>query len=138
MAIPTGLYIDVISQGGTAGAQYVCLAGHGTYTAADFTITPEAQYTNNNAPTLATQQTFAGLGFAPKKVRLLNLTDKTSMEHFYDSDLGTANVEGLKTVANGTRTYEASGLSVAGRSLTVDVSVALITDNDDFIIECWG
>lgn len=132
MAIPSGMNVRVLLQGNNAADRYVCFAGEGTYTAADFTIGAVPTYSG------ATQLTYGGLGFTPKKVRAINLTDRTIFEHFFDANLGTSNAEGLKTVAGGTVTYEASGLSVSGKNLTVDVSTTGITDNDDFIIECWG
>ena len=121
MALLTGMKLRALTNGGTANSQYVCFAGEGTYTAADFSI-----------------GVAEGLGFVPKRVRFRNLTDRVGMEHFFDANLGTANAEGLKTIADGTQTYEATGLGVSGKNLTIDVSVALLTDNDDFIIECWG
>jgi hypothetical protein len=121
MALPTGMNLRVVSQGFAANSKYVLLAGEGTYTAADFSVGPAE-----------------GLGFTPVKARFVNLTDRVQMEHFFNAQLGTANAEGLKTIDAGTVTYEATGLSVSGRTLNVDVSVALLTDNDDFIIECWG
>jgi len=93
----------------------------GTRTAADFTIT---------------------LGFAPKYVRVVNLTDRVEAEYWVDSNLDSAssNVKGLKTVAAGTRTYEDIGITVlptegaSGRQFTVDVSDAnLETDDDDVV-----
>lgn len=102
----------------------------GVRTAADFTIT---------------------LGFKPIKVRVVNLTDRIEATHYVDPapvtgtttyglDAG-ANAKSLVTVANGTRTYAAAGISIGtdGMSFTVDVSVATLeTDDDDTLWEAWG
>lgn len=115
----TGLTFTAENQGNTANAGYVRFKGSGTYTAADFTITPED-----------------GLGFIPSVVRVLNLTDSTET-------IGYRSVatNGLKTIANGTRTYAAHGItfSSSARSITITVATAgPITDNDTFMIECWA
>ena len=98
----------------------------GTRTAADFTIT---------------------LGFAPKYVRVENLTDRTGAEFWVDSNLDSVsgNVYCLKTVAAGTRTYADCGITVlttegaSGRQFTVDVSDAsLETANDDVVWMAFG
>lgn len=98
----------------------------GTRTAADFTIT---------------------LGFAPKYIRVINLTDRVEAEYFVDSNLDStsSNVFALKTVAAGTRTYEDAGFTVlttegaSGRQFTIDVSDAsLETDNDDVVWIAYG
>ena len=139
MAIPTGLTLEVVASGSAGGLQYVQFVGSGTYTAADFTVTAEAQYTNNDVPTLATQLTYGGLGFEPKKVLVSNLTDKTETLAYLGSDVVALATTGLKTIANGTRTYAAHGVSATGRSLTVTVATAgPVTTNCVFVIECWG
>jgi hypothetical protein len=118
----TGLTFTKNAEGATPNQNYVMFVGYGTYTAADFTITADD-----------------GLGFTPKKVKVLNLTDRTETVAYINSGLGTSNAEGLKTVAAGTRTYAAHGVTVGTRKVIVDVSVAgPITDDDDFVIECWG
>ena len=118
----TGLTFAADNQGSVPNENYVRFSGYGTYTAADFTITAAD-----------------GLGFTPAKVLVSNLTDRNEILTYINSGLGTSNVEGLKTVAAGTRTYAAHGLTVTTNSVVVDVSVAgPITDNDDFIIEMWG
>lgn len=119
----TGLTFEAKVQGSMPNSDFVRFDGSGTYTAADFIITPED-----------------GLGFIPSRVRVLNLTDRTETDAYINSNLGTSNAEGLKTVADGTRTYAAHGVTVATNktSVTIDISVAgPITDNDDFIIEMW-
>lgn len=118
----TGLTFEKVTDHRAPEGHYARFDGSGTYTAADFTITASD-----------------GLGFTPNKVLVLNLTDRTETLAYVNSNLGTSNAEGLKTVAAGTRTYAAHGVTVATRSVTVDVSVAgPITDDDDFVIECWG
>jgi hypothetical protein len=102
----------------------------GVRTAADFTIT---------------------LGFRPIKIRVVNLTDKIEATHYVDPSPVTgsttygldagANAKSLLTVANGTRTYEAAGISLTsdGLGFVVDVSVkTLETDDDDCFFEAWG
>lgn len=117
----SGLTLTATS-GSTPNENYVRFVGTGTYTAADFTITADD-----------------GLAFTPTKVLVSNLTDRTEILTYVNSALGTSNVEGLKTIADGTRTYAAHGLTITARSMVVDVSVAgPITDDDDFVIECWG
>ena len=120
----SGLTFTKNAEGSTANENYACFVGYGTYTAADFTITASD-----------------GLGFTPKKVRLINLTDAKEVTYFVNSGLGTSNAEGLLVANHDTAqaAYAAAGLTVATNSLTVDVSAgATITDNDDFVIECWG
>ena len=124
----SGLTFAVGADGLIPNAGYVRFTGTGTYTAADFTITADD-----------------GLGFTPTKVLVRNLTDRTETLAYLDAAFiaGTRAVatdEGLKTVADGTRTYADHGVAnPAERELTIDVSVAgPITDNDDFVIECWA
>lgn len=91
------------------------------------------------------------LGFRPTKIRVVNLTDRIEATHYVDPGAATgtttygldagANAKSLVTVANGTRTYAAAGISLTtdGMGFTVDVSVAsLETDDDDLFWECWG
>ena len=98
----------------------------GTRSAADFTIQ---------------------VGFQPKKVRVVNLTDRIEAEYWLDSNLDSTsgNVYALKTVAAGTRTYEDCGVVVnstegaSGRSFSVTVATATLeTADDDVVWECWG
>jgi len=124
----TGLTFAVADQGTTPNSGYVRFTGTGTYTAADFIITAED-----------------GLGFTPTKVLVDNLTDGNSTLGYLDAAFiaGTdavATDEGRKTVTAGDRTYADHGIAVTGkREITIDVSVAgPITDNDDFVIECWA
>ena len=73
-------------------------------------------------------------------MRVTNLTDKISGEMFFDSGLdGGNNAKGLKTVAAGTRTYEAVGIALTERGFAVTVATAgLETDNDDVLWEAWA
>ena len=92
----------------------------GTRAAADFTIS---------------------LGFTPKVIRVVNLTDRVEAEHVVDPNLGTGNDKSLLSIATGVRTYVAAGISVGAnlRSFTVDVSIAnLETANADVYWEAWG
>ena len=115
-SIPSGSTLRILSQGSTPNVGYVNFLLSGTYTAADFTIAASD-----------------GLGFNPVRARVLNLTDRTETE-------GVSGLtSGLKSVAAGTRTYAAHGITFGKKSLTVDVSVAgPVTDNDTAMIEVWG
>ena len=127
----TGLTFVAANQGNIPNSGYVCFTGTGTYTAADFTIDASD-----------------GLGFTPFKVQVLNLTNSTSTLAYnaaafnatgtVDTMVGTD--EGLKTVIAGDRTYADHGVAISGdREITITVATAgPITDNDDFVIECWG
>lgn len=112
------------------GQRYAYGIRTGVRTAADFTIT---------------------LGFRPTKIRVVNLTDRIEATHYVDPGAATgtttyglgagANAKSLVTVAAGTRTYEAAGISITadGLGFTVDVSVkTLETDDDDTLWEAWG
>jgi hypothetical protein len=93
----------------------------GTRTAADFTIT---------------------LGFAPKYIRVVNLTDRVEAEYWVDSNLDSvsSNVYGLKSVAAGDKTYADVGITVlttegaSGRQFSVDISDAGLETNDDDVV----
>lgn len=98
----------------------------GTRTAGNFTVT---------------------LGFAPKYVRVINLTDRVEAEYFVDSNLDSVsgNVLGLVTAANGDKTYAVNGITVlktegaSGRQFAVTVATAgLETDNDDVVWMAMG
>ena len=102
----------------TSGVCYSSGSRTGTRTAADFTIT---------------------LGFSPKYIKITNLTDRISAEWYAEN----GNATQLKTVAAGTRTLEACGISVSVAdglaTVSVDVSVANVeTDNDVTVWEAWG
>lgn len=102
-----------------SGVHYASGILYGTYTAKDFTIT---------------------LGFIPKKVTVRNLTQRIEATHFVNALLDAGNnAKSLLTVANGTRTYEASGIAVSGKTFTVTVATkSLQTANDDCSWEAWG
>jgi len=88
----------------------------GTRTAANFTVT---------------------LGWEPLYVKVTNLTDKITGEWF--SDVPTPNALQLKTVATGVRTYEDTGISIAGKVITVTIATATLeTDDDVTLIEAFG
>lgn len=82
------------------------------------------------------------LGFTPTHIRVVNLTDRIEALHVLNAALdGGSNAKSLLTVATGTRTYAAAGISLDtdGRGFTVDVSVATLeTDNDDVYWEAWN
>lgn len=91
------------------------------------------------------------LGFRPKKIRVVNLTDRIEATHYVDPapvtgtttyglDAG-ANAKSLVTVAAGTRTYAAAGIALTtdGMGFTVTVATAsLETDDDDCLWEAFG
>ena len=102
----------------------------GVRTAADFTI---------------------NLGFKPIAIHVVNLTDRIEAMHYVDPSpvVGTdtyglnagANVYSLKTIADGTRSYEDCGITLTsdGLGFTVDISDATLeTDDDDCFWEAWG
>lgn len=75
------------------------------------------------------------LGFEPRRVRVVNLTDRVSAEWFEDF----GDTKQLTVVAAGTTTWADAGISVDGNTFTVDVSVVgLETDNDDVYWEAEG
>ena len=116
MPVPAGATLAIISQGHMANEKRALFTLTGTYTAADFEITPAD-----------------GLGFDPVEARVLNVTDRTETYGVKGSDTG------LKTIADGTRTAAAHGITFGSRNLGVDVSVAgPITDNDYVVIEVKG
>lgn len=120
MSLPSGMTLTKISKNiGPTGVR-VIFSGTGTFTSADFPVSVAE-----------------GLGFTPNFVKFINLTDRVTMEQFVDAALdGGSNAKGLKQVAAGTGTYEATGLAITAKTVTIDVSVALLTDNDDFILIC--
>lgn len=120
MALPSGMTLAKISENISPAGARVFFSGTGTFTAADF-------------PVSVTE----GLGFTPNYVKFINLTDKVIMQQFVDAALdGGSNAKGLKQVAAGTITYEATGLAITAKTVTLDISVCLLTDNDDFILIC--
>ena len=149
MAVPSGLTLAIQSQAGMPAQRYACFIGYGTYTAADFSITAEPKYAASGStvynPNIdsqtsgAVQLTYGGLGFEPKIVKVLNLTDRNETVAYLNSNIGSSGANGLKTVAAGTRTYAAHGVAYANGTLTITVATAgPITDNDDFVIEVFG
>lgn len=116
MSVPSGATLAVVTKGEHGIGNHFIGYLSGTYTAADFTI----DYSD-------------GLGFSPVAARVCNLTDRNET---YGTD---QSANGLVSVAAGTRTLAAHGITFGDRSLTVDVSVAgPVTDNDVVLIEAWG
>ena len=79
----TGLTFEKKVSGPVPNDAYCRFDGSGTYTAADFIITPAD-----------------GLGFIPKRVKVTNLTDGKVTDAFINSDFGTSNVEGMQVTTN--------------------------------------
>lgn len=78
-------------------------------------------------------------GFAPRVVRIHNLTDRISHEWFE----GMADNSALKTVAAGTRTLEAAegptmGTQAAGTGNSVTFPAAIMVASKTFAIEAHG
>ncbi len=95
------------------GRRKACGTRTGTRTEADFNI---------------------ALGFTPTMIKVFNLTDRIENCQIIDAKLdGGSNAKGIRTIATGVTTYIATGVSLGAdeRSFDVDISVALITDNDD-------
>lgn len=116
MPVPTGATLAIVAQGNTANDKFVTFYLSGTYTAADFTL----DYSD-------------GLGFNPTWGRVSNITDRTETEGTNQS------ATGLVTVAAGTRTAAAHGITFGSRRAVIDVSVAgPVTDNDAALIEFRG
>lgn len=73
------------------------------------------------------------VGFRPKKVTFVNLTDRITAEHFD----GMAANSCLKTAANGTRTLEVNGgnggitLTSSGFQLTQNATLAVVAASKD-------
>ena len=81
------------------------------------------------------------LGFTPICIKVINLTDRIENVQIVDATLdGGSNAKGIRTIATGVTTYVATGvtLDVDERGFTVDISVALITDDDDVYWEAWS
>jgi hypothetical protein len=91
------------------------------------------------------------LGFRPKKIRVINLTDRLEAEHFVDPvrvtgtdtkglDVGV-NVKSLLTIETGVRTYVDAGIRLTSDGLGFTVTVATasleVTDKDT-VWEAWG
>ena len=96
------------------------------------TLSPNTQYNTmgicNHASGYTTTDgagTAAGitytLGFAPRIIRFINVTDRIADEWF----LGMTSGNSVHTVANGTVTLETShGITVSGNTFTVDSTTA--------------
>jgi len=102
------------------GKRHACGTRTGTRTEADFNIL---------------------LGFKPVCIKVINLTDRIQNIQIVDATLdGGSNAKGIRVVAAGTTTYAATGVSLGAdeRSFDVDISVALVTDDDDVYWEAWA
>ena len=101
------------------GKRHACGTRTGTRTEADFSI---------------------DLGFTPTCIKVINLTDRIQNTQIVDATLDAGNnAKGIRTIATGVTTYVATGVSLDAdlRGFTVDISVALVTDNDDVYWEAW-
>jgi len=82
------------------------------------------------------------LGFTPTHIRVCNLTDRIEGFQVVAAALdGGSNAKGLKIIADGTKTYEATGITLDDdlRGFTVVVAtIGLETDNDDVYWEAWS
>lgn len=80
------------------------------------------------------------VGFKPRRVRWVNLTDRVEGEWFE----GMAADSCLKTIANGTRTLEVTGgnggITVGEKSFSVlqNATLALILASKDCFFEAWS
>lgn len=130
----SGMKVQLLSEGGVPNASCVRLLIYGTYTAADFYLTPNAML---NASTAAEE--VPGCVFSPSKVRIYNTTDATTSEWYLD-DLTNLVHSGFTQVAAGDKTAVAkasAGVAWDAGKLNFDVSACLITDNDKVIIELY-
>lgn len=80
------------------------------------------------------------LPFNPKRFRIVNLTDKIEAEWYDESLVPTAgNTAQLLTVAAGTRTFVATGISVANNVVTITIATATLSANDKVVFwEAWA
>jgi hypothetical protein len=91
------------------------------------------KYINYFATSSATAaaNTFTGIGFTPRKVTLINLTDRIS-DVWYE---GMASASSLHTVANGTNTLETTnGIAVSGD--TVTLTATTLVASKVYVLEC--
>jgi hypothetical protein len=117
-----GMNIQVLSEGETPNSACARMLIYGTYTAADFYLTPTD-----------------GVLFKPGKVRMLNTTDAAVAEWYLD-DVTNLVYSGYTQVAAGDKTAVAkasAGVAWEAGRLYVDVSACLITDNDEVIVELY-
>lgn len=123
MALPTGATLTVVSDGNTANTGRFIAVMSGTYTAADFSIDATSYPAASKT----------GFGIKPALVRITNMTDRTAIE------VVRGQTNGILTVAAGTRTFAAHGLTLGERSIAVDVSVnSIVTDNDTILFEVYS
>ncbi len=86
----------------------------------------------------ATDSTRVQVGFTPRYVRWINLTDRIEVEWYYGMDPNTC----LKTVASGTRTLETTngGITVDDRGFRVlqNATLAAVLASKTCIYEARG
>jgi hypothetical protein len=116
-----------------------------------YTLTPAAGQASQGNPQRAVGKVVFGadsitaadsvvitVGFKPRRVRWVNLTDRVEIEWFEGM---TAN-NCLKTVANGTRTLETTngGITVGEKSFSVlqNATLAAILASKDCYYEAWS
>ena len=81
----------------------------------------------------AAATTFSGIGFTPRKVTLINLTDRIS-DVWYE---GMASASSYHTVAAGTNTLETTnGVAVSGD--TVTFTATTMVASKVYVLECEG
>lgn len=131
----TGMSVQVLSQGAIPQTNCVRLLIYGTYTAADFYLTPEGEINTTTGAEVT-----PGCLFRPGKVRILNTTDGTIGEWYLDDVTNLAN-SGFTQAAAGDKTMvvkASAGVFWSGGQLQFDISACCpITDNDVCIIELY-
>jgi hypothetical protein len=119
----SGMNVQVLSEGETPNSACVRLLIYGTYTAADFYLTP-----------------YDGVLFKPGKVRIVNATDGKISEWYLDDVTNLTNA-GFTQVAAGDKTLVAKtamGVSWEAGRLYFDISAcANIATNDEVIVELY-
>lgn len=101
----------------------------GTYTAATVTSTPTD---SSKGAVIASGVLTISLGFAPKKFKIINCTDRLTQEWFE----GLAANNFLETAANGDKTLETDGkVAVSGSTVVVTFDGGAVTDNDTVVWE---
>lgn len=121
--IPSGATFTVLSDGNTPNTGRYLARLSGTYTAGNVVL-DATSYPSTSA---------TRMGIKPTHVKITNLTDRISMEAIYGS------TSGLLTVAAGTRTLAAHGLTFTDRSLSITAATnSLLSTNADVLIEVWA
>lgn len=121
--LPSGMTCTVISDGLEPNQGHYVAQLAGTYTAGNVVLA--ADKTSGSVE--------VRFGVKPNLVKVTNLTDRVSVEAVYGS------TSGLLTVAAGTRTYVAHGLTLGERTLGITAETnSIITDNDTVLVEVWS